>query len=60
VDGSYEVSGGFLEAFPKISFQKKAYRKIYRRTQEIYRRKNNVLQEAYRRRPRVVFTILKV
>jgi len=49
-----------LEAFPALSLQKKPYRKIYRRTQEIYRRKIGNLHEAYMRRPRAFFTILKV
>jgi hypothetical protein len=31
VDGSYEVSGGPLEAFPTIGLQKEAYMKIYKR-----------------------------
>jgi len=48
-----------MEAFPTLVLQKKAYSKIYRRTQEIYRGKNNILQEAYRRRPRAVFIVLK-
>jgi len=60
VVGSQEVSSGLLEAFPTLGLQKKVYRKIYKRTQEIYRRKNNVLQEAYQRRLRVVLAILRV
>jgi len=60
MDGSQEVPGGLLEAFPTLGLQKKPYRKIYRRTQEIYKRKTGKLQDAYRRRPRAVFTILRV
>jgi len=47
---------------PQRGFTSKttAYTKIYRRTKEIYRRKNNVLQEAYRRRSRAILAILRV
>ena len=46
--------------FSTLRLQKKAYKKIYTSTQEIYRRKSNVLQEAYRRRPREDFIVLRV
>jgi len=49
-----------MEDFPTLGLQKKAYRKIYMRTQEIYSRKNNVQQEAYKRWPREVLAVLKV
>ena len=46
--------------FPTLDLQKKAYMKNYRRTHENYRRKTGKLQEAYRGRPRAIFTILRV
>ena len=49
-----------MKAFPTLSLQKKAYRKNYRRIQENYRRKIGKLQEAYMRRPRAIFAVLRV
>ena len=42
-----------MEDFPTLGLEKKAYRKIYMR-------KTGQLQEAYRRRPRAVLSVLKV
>ena len=49
-----------MKDFPKLGLQKKAYRKNYRRTQENYKRKIGKLHEAYKTRPRAIFTVLRV
>ena len=50
----------FWRLFPKSAFKRKPTGKSTGGHKKSIGGKKNILQEAYRRRPRVVFTVLKV